>query len=219
MSTNKKYPTVKVGLTIHSKRMKELTKGKRWVGYFENEFATLMVLQNDEDNSLGQSFAYGGGFHSEGYYRGKKITNQKEATSVLCQMGVNALKTIDWTAIKEIYRLSEMGGDKTQHRKDSAFATECCHKYVRRSIKVNKGSLSKEDVIMALLFDLLNDAVGEFCDAEFDNEILPFIEKFIGMVTFIEVLRTHYLMDLNKILKGIDSAIVFCTPIRKEMIH
>ena len=100
-----------------------------------------------------------------------------------------------------------MGGDKTQHRKDSAFATECCHKYVRRSIKVNKGSLSKEDVIMALLFDLLNDAVGEFCDAEFDNETLPFIEKFIGMVTFIEVLRTHYLMDLNKILKGIDSAI------------
>jgi len=97
--------------------------------------------------------------------------------------------------------------------------TECCHKYVRRSIKVNKGSLSKEDVIMALLFDLLNDAVGEFCDAEFDNETLPFIEKFIGMVTFIEVLRTHYLMDLNKILKGIDSAIVFCTPIRKEMIH
>ena len=29
MSTNKKYPTVKVGLTIHNKRMKELTKGKR----------------------------------------------------------------------------------------------------------------------------------------------------------------------------------------------
>ena len=34
MRTNKKHPTVKVGLTIHSKRMKELTKGKRWVGSF-----------------------------------------------------------------------------------------------------------------------------------------------------------------------------------------
>ena len=159
MRTNKKHPTVKVGLTIHSKRMKELTKGKRWVGSFENEFVKLLILQNDEDNSIGHSFAYGGGFHSEGYYMDKKITNQKEAFSVLCHMGATALKTIDWTAIKELYRLWEMGGDKTQHRKDLALMKECCQKYVRRSIKYNKGSISKKDVILAILIDLLNDAV------------------------------------------------------------
>ena len=82
--------------------MKELTKGKRWVGSFENEFVKLLILQNDEDNSIGHSFAYGGGFHSEGYYMDKKITNQKEAFSVLCHMGATALKTIDWTAIWHI---------------------------------------------------------------------------------------------------------------------
>ena len=57
---------------------------------------------------------------------------------------------------------------------------------------------------MAILIDLLNDAVGDFVNAEFDNDAHPFLEKFFGIITFIEVLRTHYLKVLNKILKDRD---------------